>query len=127
MLLREEYRFVHPDGYGHSRLCDLFRGFERRLSPTMRSPWIISARSSPSPLRWLARSARRRSSSPSSAVALRLRGSDLDADIAGWIDPHLRMCGFFGGIPRLIVPDNLKFGVNKGSFYDLEANHDYGI
>ncbi|WP_208866410.1 transposase [Mesorhizobium sanjuanii] len=29
-------RAVHPDGYAYSRFCDLFRGFERRLTPTMR-------------------------------------------------------------------------------------------
>ena len=34
MVLWEEYRAVHPGGYGYSRFCDLFRGFERRLSPT---------------------------------------------------------------------------------------------
>ena len=36
MVLWEEYRDVHPDGYGYSRFCDLFREFERRLSPVMR-------------------------------------------------------------------------------------------
>ena len=36
MVLWEEYRDAHPDGYGYSRFCDLFREFERRLSPTMR-------------------------------------------------------------------------------------------
>ena len=36
MVLWEEYREVHPDGYGYSRFCDLFREFERRLSPVMR-------------------------------------------------------------------------------------------
>src|SRR5258708_2226860 len=36
MVLWEEYRAVHPGGYGYSRFCDLFREFERRLSPTMR-------------------------------------------------------------------------------------------
>jgi transposase len=25
---------------------------------------------------------------------------------------------FFGGAPKLLVPDNLKSGVNKASFYD---------
>ena len=29
-------RAVHPEGYGYSRFCDLFREFERRLSPTTR-------------------------------------------------------------------------------------------
>lgn len=36
MVPREKYRAVHPEGYGYSRFCDLFREFERRLSPTMR-------------------------------------------------------------------------------------------
>ena len=39
-LLWEEYRAVHPDGYGYSRFCDLFRGFERRLAPTMRQDHV---------------------------------------------------------------------------------------
>ncbi|WP_354107665.1 transposase [Bradyrhizobium sp. LB14.3] len=36
MVLWEEYRAVHPEGYGYSRFCNLFREVERRLSPTMR-------------------------------------------------------------------------------------------
>ena len=36
MILWEEYREVHPEGYGYSRFCDLLRGFERRLTPVMR-------------------------------------------------------------------------------------------
>jgi hypothetical protein len=36
MVLWEEYRDRHPDGYGYSRFGDLFREFERRLSPVMR-------------------------------------------------------------------------------------------
>jgi Homeodomain-like domain len=35
-VLWEEYRAVHSDAYGYSRFCDLFREFERRLSPVMR-------------------------------------------------------------------------------------------
>src|SRR5688572_22775209 len=35
MVLWEEYRDANPDGYRYSRFCDLFRSFERRLSPVM--------------------------------------------------------------------------------------------
>ena len=35
-LLWEEHRAVHPDGYGISRYCELYRAWEARLSPTMR-------------------------------------------------------------------------------------------
>jgi transposase len=37
------------------------------------------------------------------------------------------MFNFFGGVPRLIVPDNLKSGVNYASFYDPEINRSYGM
>ena len=36
MLLWDEYRREQPGGYGYSRWCDLYRGWEGRLSPTMR-------------------------------------------------------------------------------------------
>src|SRR5271154_4615505 len=36
MILWEEYREVHPEGYSYSRFCDLLRGFEKRLTPVMR-------------------------------------------------------------------------------------------
>jgi hypothetical protein len=35
-MLWDEYRAIHPQGYAYSRFCQLFREFERRLSPTMR-------------------------------------------------------------------------------------------
>lgn len=34
-VLWDEYRDAHPEGYGYCRFCDLFREFERRLSPVM--------------------------------------------------------------------------------------------
>ena len=40
MMLWEEYRAVEPDGYGYSRFYDLFRGFERRLSRTVRQDHV---------------------------------------------------------------------------------------
>ena len=35
-LLWEEYRGVHPDGYGYSRYCELYTRREGKLSPVMR-------------------------------------------------------------------------------------------
>jgi transposase len=43
-----------------------------------------------------------------------------------WIGAHVRMFRFFGLAPRLLIPDNLKSGVNKPSFYDPEINRSYG-
>ena len=43
-----------------------------------------------------------------------------------WIGAHVRMFRFWGARPRLLVPDNLKSGVHKASFYDPEVNRSYG-
>src|SRR3984885_15503696 len=40
LVLWDEYREVHPEGYAYSRFCQLFRKFERRLSPTMRQQHV---------------------------------------------------------------------------------------
>ena len=40
LILWEEYAAVHPQGYGYSRFCELYRAFERRLSPTMRQTHV---------------------------------------------------------------------------------------
>jgi transposase len=37
------------------------------------------------------------------------------------------MFRFFGGAPKLLVPDNLKSGVSKVSFYDPEINRTYAL
>ena len=39
-LVWEEYRAAHPDGYGRSWFCDLYRAWEGRLSPTMRQTHV---------------------------------------------------------------------------------------
>jgi transposase len=43
-LLWEEHRAVHPAGYGYSRFCELYRGWEGRLSPTIRQGHIAGER-----------------------------------------------------------------------------------
>src|ERR1700687_3183205 len=42
-----------------------------------------------------------------------------------WIGAHVRMFRFYGAAPRLLVPDNLKSGINKASFYDPEVTRSY--
>jgi transposase len=34
-------------------------------------------------------------------------------DLPSWIDSNVRALTFFGGVPEIIVPDNLKTGVTK--------------
>lgn len=42
-----------------------------------------------------------------------------------WLGSHVRTFEFFGGCPVLLVPDNLKSGVNKACRYEPELNPAY--
>ena len=43
-LLWQEYREEHPSGSAYSRFCDLYRAWEKRVSPTMRQTHIAGER-----------------------------------------------------------------------------------
>jgi len=45
--------------------------------------------------------------------------------IQDWIGSHIRALEFFGGVPEVIVPDNLKAGVQHASRYEPELNRTY--
>ena len=42
-----------------------------------------------------------------------------------WLGSHARAFTFIGGVPKLIVPDNLKSGVTKACRYDPDLNPSY--
>ena len=51
-----------------------------------------------------------------------------DQKTSTWIDLHIRAFVFFGGVPQVIVPDNLKAAVIRASFAvddDSELNRSY--
>lgn len=42
-----------------------------------------------------------------------------------WIDAHQRAFRFFGGVPEVLVPDNLKSGITDSCQFEPEANPTY--
>jgi transposase len=136
MVLWEEYRQSQPEGYGYSRFCDLYREFERRLSPVMRQHHVAGDKvfvdysgkkiSIVDPKTGEVRDAE-------IFIAVLGASSYTYAEatwtqtLPDWIGAHVRMFRFFEGVPRVVVPDNLKSGVNKASFYDPEINRSYAM
>jgi Integrase core domain len=47
-------------------------------------------------------------------------------DQAEWVAAHVAAAEFFGGLPRRLVPDNLKSGVDRPDLYDPRINRAYG-
>jgi len=49
----------------------------------------------------------------------------LSQKLPDWLGSHVRAFEFFGGVPEIIVPDNLKSGVTKACRYDPDVNLAY--
>ncbi|MBG9541698.1 IS21 family transposase [Cytobacillus firmus] len=49
----------------------------------------------------------------------------LSMDVESWITAHIHAFEFYGGVTRIIVPDNLKTGVTKSSRTDPIINQSY--
>jgi transposase len=49
----------------------------------------------------------------------------LNRSLENWISAHVHAYEFFGGVTRLLVPDNLKTGVVKADWYTPEINKTY--
>ena len=136
VILWEEYRDKEPGGYGYSRFCDLYREFERRLTPVMRQHHAAgdkvfvdySGKRVPivDPTTGVVTEAEI-FVAVLGASSLTYAEATWTQALPDWIGAHVRLFGFLGGVPRLVVPDNLKSGVNKASFYDPEINRSYGI
>ena len=46
-------------------------------------------------------------------------------DQQAWTEAHVAAFEFFGGVPRRLVPDNLRTGVDKPDIYDPKINRSY--
>ena len=49
----------------------------------------------------------------------------LTQSLPDWIGSHVRALAAFGGVPAVVVPDNLKSGVTKANYYEPDINPTY--
>ncbi len=49
----------------------------------------------------------------------------LKMDQRAWVAAHVAAFAFFGGVPRRLVPDNLRTGVDRPDLYDPKLNRVY--
>ncbi len=133
-LLWEEYRAVHPDGYGYSRFCDLYRRWEGRLTPTMRQHHVAGEKMfvdyAGATLEVIDPKTGEIRQAQLFVAALGASNftfaeASWTQGLADWIGSHCRAFGYFGGVTAQIVSDNLKSGVTKACFYEPTVNRTY--
>lgn len=135
MLLWEEYRAEHPDGYGYSRFCELYRGFEGRLAPTMRQTHVAGEKlfvdfaGGTVPVLIDGRTGKTRAAQifvatlgASSYTYAKATWTQTTAD---WVGAQTGALTFFGGAPALIVPDNPKAAIVKACLFEPAVQRTY--
>ena len=49
----------------------------------------------------------------------------MDMQAEAWMEAHIHAFNYYGGVPRLLIPDNLKTGVRANTRYDTVLNRSY--
>jgi transposase len=134
-IVWDEYIARYPDGYRYSRFCELYRGWESRLSVTMRQSHRAGERlfvdyagdTVPVIVDRLTGQTR----AAQIFVAVLGASNFLYAEatwtqaLPDWIEAHNRALGAIGGVPALLVPDNTRVAVIKACLYDPVVNRTY--
>jgi transposase len=133
-LLWEEYRAQHPDGYGYTQFCELYRRWRGRVSPTMRQSHIAGekmfvdyAGQTLEVINGLTGEvhAAQLFVAVLGASSYTYAEATLTQSLPDWTASHCRAFGFFGGVTALVVSDNLKAGITKACFHEPAVNRTY--
>ncbi len=132
-LLWQEYREEHPEGYQYSWFSDLYGQWRKKLRLTMRQTHKageklfvdyceglmivdpITGEKIPTQLFvgvW-------------GASNYTYAEASLRQDKESWLMAHVRALEYSQAVPRVVVPDNLKAGINHVCKYEPEINRSY--
>ena len=133
-ILWEEYKKENPTGYAYGQFCTYYRHWRKRLRTYMRQAHIggekvfadysgkrprvynqFSGEYEPMELFVMAWGV-------SHFLYAEAQPSQ---ELEHWIMGHVRAFEYFGCVPRIVVPDNLKSAVTKSHRYDPDVNRTY--
>ena len=128
MLLWQEYKEIHPQGYQYSQFCHRYRQWAAKIDPVMRQEHrageklFVDYAGQTIPVYDLHTNQMREAQifvAVLGASNYTYAEATWTQSLSDWIGSHSRAFAFFGGVPKLVVPDNLKAGVKKPSFVKL--------
>lgn len=135
LLLHEEYKQTHPDRpYSYTQFCSLYRRWKKTQKLSLRQIhqggdklFIDYA----GPKVTIVNPQTGESEQASLFIAVMgasqytFAEATWDQSLENWLGSHVRAFQYFGGIPALLVPDNLKSGVSQACAYDPDINPAY--
>ena len=133
-LLWREYREQHPEGLGYTQFCWHYKEYTKTLNPVMRQAHKAGEKIfvdyAGLTMEWI------------DALTGEIHEAQVFVGCLGasqyifteatatqqlpdWINSHIHMFEYFGGVSEIVVPDNLKSGVTKAHRYDPDINPNY--
>ena len=133
-LLHEEYLQAHSSGFSYTTFCDRYRAWLSRRGLSMRQTHhagdkVFIDYSGKKPSYWDRASGKRVEVELFVAV---LGASNLTyaeatetQQLVDWVSSNVRALTYFGGVPRALVPDQLKSAVKQPDVFDPEVQKTY--
>jgi transposase len=133
-LLWQEYRVEHARGYAYSWFCERYGDWRKCVTPTMRQTHLSGEKlfvdwaGDTLPVFDPTTGEEHRAHifvaalGASNYTYAEARLSEMLPD---WIGAHVNALAAIGGVPKALVPDNLKAGVTKPSRYEPGINRTY--
>jgi len=133
-LLWQEYKAIHADGYHYSHFCYLYHHWHGKIDLVMRQThkageklFVDYAGHTIGVVDTSTGEVRQ------AQIFVAVLGASnytyveatFSQDLPAWIGSHQRAFAFFGGVPQIVVPDNLKSGVQKAHRYEPDLNRTY--
>lgn len=133
-LLWQEYKSVYPDGYQHTRFCELYSRWREALNPSLYNVYkagekmFVDYAGHTVPI-----NDRLTGEIRQAQIFVAVLGASnytyseatYDQSLPNWIGSHVRTFEYFGGVCSATIPDNLKAGVSKASRYEPDINPTY--
>jgi transposase len=134
MLLWEEYQADYPQGYRYSHFCELYRQWARKLKISMRQvhkageKLFVDYAGQTLPI-----INPHTGEITDAQIFVAVMGASsytfaeatLSQNLPDWLGSHRRAFEFLGGVPELVIPDNLKSAVSKPCRYEPDLNPSY--
>ncbi len=134
LLLWQEYKAVHPEGYQSTQFCELYRRWKRRLNPSLYRVHKAGEKMFVDYAGHMIPIVNRHTGDIKEAeIFVAVLGASnytyaeatWDQSMPNWIGSHTRSYEYFKGVSKVTVPDNLKAGVSKSCKYEPDINPTY--
>jgi len=135
MLVWQEYLEENPEGYSYSQFCELYsRWVKKQDKPVLRQPAKAGEKVQVDYAGLTMQIIDPHTGEIHKAEifvgvigasGLIYTEAHWNQSLAHWTQAHVRMFNFFGGVPEIIIPDNLKAGVTSPCYYEPDTNPTY--